>query len=150
MRRSTSRTESTYSESRARSVGPSVFSRLLTSDPTRSRMLRSRCSRACRACFSVLPLVPNSRSKTARGSRSVGSGVVGVRQAMVLVYAQLEPPSQVPSMAFDSMPSSIDASCVSFASSRAATWSIDTDAKTSAPRVTLNGTPVRNVPAALA
>ena len=34
---------------------------------------------------SVLPLVPNSRSNTARGSFSIGSGVVGVRQAMVLV-----------------------------------------------------------------
>ena len=45
------------------------------------------------------------------------------------------------------MPSSRDASWVSFASSLAAIWSIDTDAYTSAPVVSLNGTQVRNVPA---
>ncbi len=48
-------------------------------------MVRSRWSLATRAAGSVLPLVPNSRSKTARGSRSTGSGVVGVRHAMVFV-----------------------------------------------------------------
>ena len=48
-------------------------------------MLRSRRIRASRAAGSVLPLVPNSRSNTARGSFSIGSGVVGVRHAMVLV-----------------------------------------------------------------
>ena len=66
---------------------------------------------------------------------------------MVLVYAQLAPPSHAPSMAFDSMPSSIEASCVSFSIWRAAIWSIDTEASTSAPDVILNGTPVRKVPA---
>ena len=48
-------------------------------------MLRSRRMRASRASGSVLPLVPKSRSNTARGSFSMGSGVVGVRHAMVLV-----------------------------------------------------------------
>jgi hypothetical protein len=33
----------------------------------------------------VLLAVPNSRSNTARGSFSIGSGVVGVRHAIVLV-----------------------------------------------------------------
>ena len=79
--------------------------------------------RASRASRSVLPLVPNSISNTARGSFSVGSGVVGVRQEIVLVYAQDAPP-QVPSMEFGSMPSSSDVICVSFDSSRAAIWSI--------------------------
>jgi hypothetical protein len=73
--------------------------------------------------------------------------VVGVRQAIVFVYAQLAPPSQAPSIAFDSIPSSSEASCVCLESSAAAIWSIDTDAYTSAPAVILNGTPVRNVPA---
>ena len=41
--------------------------------------------RSSRARASVLPVVPNSRSKTARGSFSIGSGVVGVRHAMVFV-----------------------------------------------------------------
>ena len=45
--------------------------------------------RASRAATSVLSVEPNSRSNTARGSFSIGSGVVAVRQAMVLVYAQL-------------------------------------------------------------
>ncbi len=103
--------------------------------------------RATRAVRSVLPLVPKSRSNTARGSFSIGRGVVGVRHAIVFVYAQLAPPSHAPSIAFDSMPSSSDASCVSFSSCRAAIWSIDTEASTSAPEVILNGTPVRNVPA---
>ena len=48
-------------------------------------MVRSRSSRASRAAGSVLPLVPNRRSKTARGSRSTGNGVVGVRHATVFV-----------------------------------------------------------------
>ena len=83
------------------------------SSPTKSRTLLSRVIRSSRAAWSVLPLVPNSRSNTARGSFSIGSGVVGVRQAIVFVYAQLAPPSQEPSIAFDSMPSSSDASWVS-------------------------------------
>ena len=48
-------------------------------------MLRSRLIRANRASGSVLPLVPNIRSNIARGSFSIGSGEVGVRQAIVLV-----------------------------------------------------------------
>ena len=83
-------------------------------------MLRSRCIRAARAWGSVLPVVPNRRSNTARGSFSIGSGVVGVFQAIVLVYAQLAPPSHAPSIALDSMPSSSDAIWVSFENSAAA------------------------------
>ena len=60
-------------------------SRSLSASLTLSRMLRSRRMRASRASRSVLPLVPNSISNTARGSFSVGSGVVGVRQEIVLV-----------------------------------------------------------------
>ena len=48
-------------------------------------MLRSRRMRASRASGSVLAAVPNIRSKSARGSFSMGSGAVGVRQAMVFV-----------------------------------------------------------------
>ena len=48
-------------------------------------MLRSRRIRSSRAAGSVLPVVPNIRSNIARGSFSIGSGVVGVRQAIVLV-----------------------------------------------------------------
>ena len=51
---------------------------------TESRMLRSFWMRASRAAGSVLSLAPNSRSNTARGSFSIGSGVVGVRQEIVL------------------------------------------------------------------
>ncbi len=76
--------------------------------------------RASRAPRSVLPLVPNSRSNTALGSFSIGSGVVSLLQEIVLVYAQLAPPSHEPSIAFDSMPSSSDASCVSLDSAFAA------------------------------
>ena len=90
--------------------------------------------RARRASGSVVPLEPNSRSNTARGLFSMGSGVVGVRQATVFVYAQLAPPSHEPSIAFDSIPSSSDVSWVCLPSSRAAIWSTDTAACTSAPR----------------
>ena len=41
--------------------------------------------RAQPARGSVLPLSPNSRSNTARGLFSIGSGVVGLRQEIVLV-----------------------------------------------------------------
>ena len=51
-------------------------------------MLRSSAMRVRRTTGSVLPLSPNSRSKTTRGSFSMGSGVVGLRQEIVLVYAQ--------------------------------------------------------------
>ena len=41
------------------------------------------------AADSVLSLIPNSRSNTARGLVSIGRGEVGVRHEMVLVYVQL-------------------------------------------------------------
>ena len=107
----------------------------------------SRWRRAARATGSVLPLVPKSRSNTARGSRSTGSGVVGLRHEMVFVYAQLDPPSHVPSIAFDSIPSSSEVNCVCLPSSWAATWSMEVAAYTSAPVVNLNVVAVRNVPA---
>jgi hypothetical protein len=56
---------------------------------TESRMLRSFSIRARRAAASVLWVPPNSRSKTARGSFSIGIGVVGVRHEIVFAYAQL-------------------------------------------------------------
>jgi hypothetical protein len=62
-----------------------VFPRLAASLLTKSRILRSRRMRAIRAPASVVPVVPNRRSNTARGSFSIGSGVVGVRHAIVLV-----------------------------------------------------------------
>ena len=62
-----------------------TFSSPPISLPTKSRMLLSRWIRARRAELSVLPLVPNRRSNTARGSFSIGSGVVGFRQAIVFV-----------------------------------------------------------------
>ena len=43
---------------------------------------------ACTA-LSVEWLAPNSRSNTLRGLFSIGSGVVGVRHAILLLYAQL-------------------------------------------------------------
>ena len=45
-------------------------------------MLRFSFMRAARSAGSVLS--PTSRSKTARGRFSIGSGVVGVLQTMVL------------------------------------------------------------------
>ena len=80
-----SRSASRYSSSLLRSLPPMTSSRSLSASFTLSRMLRSRRMRASRASRSVLPLVPNSISNTARGSFSVGSGVVGVRQEIVLV-----------------------------------------------------------------
>ena len=52
-------------------------------------MLRFCASRARRVAGSVLSLAPNIRSNTARGLFSIGSGVVGVRHAIVFAYAQL-------------------------------------------------------------
>ena len=48
-------------------------------------MLRSVRMRSRRAAGSVLRLSPKSRSKTARGLFSMGSGVVGVRQESVVM-----------------------------------------------------------------
>ena len=109
-------------------------------------MLRSRWIRASRAAGSVLPLKPNNRSNSDRGSLSIGNGVVGVLQAIVLVKEQLAP-SHAPSIAADSNPSSSEASWVSFENSFAASWSIVVAATTLASVIALNGTHVRNVPA---
>ena len=48
-------------------------------------MLRSARSRAARTRASVVPPSPNSRSNTTRGLFSIGSGVVGLRHAIVFV-----------------------------------------------------------------
>ena len=80
---------------------------------TESRMLLSACIRASRAPRSVLPLSPNIRSNSARGSFSIGSGVFGPRHEMVFVYAQLKPMSQDPARSRPSMAISSDASWVS-------------------------------------
>ena len=47
-------------------------------------MLRSSRMRASRASWLVSSVSPNSRSKTARGWFSIGSGVVGLRHDRVL------------------------------------------------------------------
>jgi hypothetical protein len=39
---------------------------------------------------------PNMRSKTTRGLISIGSGWVGVRQEIVLMYEQRKSPAQLP------------------------------------------------------
>ena len=129
-------------DSVAWSWGPTTFSRLAAWSRTKSRMLRSFRIRARRTAGSVLPLAPNKRSNTARGLFSIGSGVVGVRQAIVLRYARVTPPSQVePANPGSSIPSSSEASCVSFANSLAAIWSIETAAR--AVPLVLNATPVK-------
>jgi hypothetical protein len=48
-------------------------------------MLRFSRSRWTRSLPSVVPESPNSRSNTARGLSSIGSGMVGPRQQSVLV-----------------------------------------------------------------
>jgi len=48
-------------------------------------MLASRFNWRRRTVGSVVSLAPNSRSNTLRGLFSIGNGVVGVRQATVLL-----------------------------------------------------------------
>ena len=84
-------------------------------------MLRLVAIRSSRTAGSVLPLSPNSLSKTRRGLFSIGSGVVALRQAMVFVYAQLKPASHVPAKSRLSSASSSDASWVSPPHSAAST-----------------------------
>ena len=57
-------------------------------------MLRSFSLRAWR--WAAVPVAPKSRSKTAHGLISMGSGVDGVLQEMVFKYAQLKPGEQPP------------------------------------------------------
>ena len=52
---------------------------------TESSKLASFSSRAFRTAGSVLPLSPKSRSNTARGLFSMGSGVVSFAQEIVFV-----------------------------------------------------------------
>ena len=78
IRRSTSRTESTYSSTAARSVGPSRCCRRLKSSMHRIEDAAVAAAPARHAAPRVPPS-PNSRSNTTRGLFSVGSGVVGVR-----------------------------------------------------------------------
>ena len=73
----------------------------------------------------MLPLSPNSRSKTTRGLCCVGSGVFWLFQEIVFVYGQANPVSQAPAVSLDSIASSSDASCVSFPISCARIWSIE-------------------------
>ena len=101
--------------------------------------------RASRAAGSVPPVSPSNRSKTVRGLVSIGSGVVALRQQIVLVYAQVYPPPQVPTSSPDSRASSSDASCVCRPVSRATCWSIDTPAPSCEPWVRFGGTPVRKL-----
>src|SRR5438132_310216 len=101
MRRSISRTESRYSVTRLRSLELRPRSKVDTRSSTESRMLRFLLISASRAAESVLSLDPKSRSNTARGLFSIGSGVVGVRHEHVLLYAQLYPILQTPINSFD-------------------------------------------------
>src|SRR6185436_12775518 len=66
------------------------------------------------------------------------------------MYAQVYPESQLPASGCGSSPSSSDASCVYFPSSRAAIWSAETPSWKSAPPVLYGWTPVRNVAVARA
>ena len=74
-----------YSSSFTRSRGPTATFRSLSLSVTESRMLCFCRRRARRTAGSAEPLSPNSRSKTARGLFSIGSGWVGVRHEMVCV-----------------------------------------------------------------
>ena len=91
-------------------------------------MLRCSSMRLSRISASVLPLSPNNRSNSARGLFSIGSGVVGVRHAIVFEYAQAKPTSQDPETSRLSRPTSSDASCVCLPRSLAMCWSIETPA----------------------
>ena len=103
-------------------------------------MLRSSSRRARRTAGSVLPLSPKRRSKTTRGSFSIGRGVVGDRHEMVLVYAQLNPASHEPAKSRPSRATSREESSVCWPSSRPSNWSMD------GPRVDLRpvGLPARD------
>ena len=68
-----------------RSRAPRMAVRSATRPETESRMLRFLRRRAARAAGSVVSASPNSRSKTARGLFSTGSGAVGVRHESVLM-----------------------------------------------------------------
>ena len=111
-------------------------------------MLRFSRMRALRTAGSVEPLSPNSRSNTARGLFSIGSGMVGVRHEIVWVYAQLRPEVHCPALASLSMDSSSEASGVEAPNSRASIWSIDVSATTSVSDVPPRLVPVRNEPEA--
>ena len=148
MRRSMSRMASRYCVTLVRSPGPSTRWKSATSCASESRMLRSSRIRASRASGVVLSVSPNSRSNTARGWFSIGSGLVGLRHDSVLAYAQLQPASQAPISSLGSMASSRELSTVSLPSTPAAIWSIDVPARMSGPSVFFGWTPVRNVAAA--
>ena len=97
-------------------------------------MLRCAARRARRAAGSVLSLSPKSRSKTARGLCSIGSGVDPLAQAIVYENAQLKPPlSHEPAKLAPSRPSSSEATGVWRPSSRAAIWSMETACGFQAP-----------------
>ena len=75
----------------------------------------------------MLSWSPKSRSKTARGLCSIGSGVDPLAHEMVYENAQLKPPlSHEPAKLAPSRPSSSEATGVWRPSSPAAIWSIET------------------------
>ena len=92
----------------ARAHNPRCIS--ATRSMTESSKLPSLRRRARRTAGSVLPLSPNIRSKTTRGLFSMGSGVDSLLHAIVLVYAQLYPVSQLPASVGSSSPISSEAS----------------------------------------
>jgi hypothetical protein len=81
-------------------------------------MLRSW--RACAMRCSLVPPLPNNRSKTTRGLFSVGSGVVGVLHDKVFKYTQLYALSHMPASTLRSIESSSDGRTVFCPSTRAA------------------------------
>ena len=86
MRRSTSRTVPTYSSTRTRSACPTRRCSFAMSSSTQSRMLAFFFISA-RRC-SAVPPSPKSRSKTTRGSASVGRGEVGDAHDRLFWYTQ--------------------------------------------------------------
>ena len=106
-------------------------------------LLRSRVRRAREAASTFRSSAPNIRSNTTRGLVSGGIGSVGVRHEMLLVYAQLKPLSQLPTVRESSQPSSSEAKRVLLPTDAAAIWSAETPPWISAPMVFLQCTPVR-------
>src|SRR3954454_3653762 len=102
-----------------------------------------RCiSIAARAAGSLLSPSPNKRSKTRRGLYSIGSGVVGVRQETVLVYAQLYPESHPPPSVGLSVHTSSEATWFCPPRCFAAIWSTEIPQRIPTPSVFFGWTPV--------
>src|SRR5688500_1540915 len=99
MRVSSSRIDVKYSSILRRSEAPRSATTLPVLSLVRSRMLlRYRARRARTSGDRLGSMVPNKRSNTDRGFTSGGIGVSVFLQERLLVYAQLNPVSQLPTM----------------------------------------------------